>query len=205
MLIALACICVLTAVYACKQIIREKKEAVTSVNAFIALVLFRLRVYREGTYAEEKARKFRNTYEMMQRVVKTCVVYFTFYQIVSTMPFILADVDFPDVYDRLMSAVSVVNLAFNQEAIASCSSGAQYDYVTKLVVGTTYPIVIVLLLRLCSYVHVQCVYVTDDGTLIGKRRSIALKYEKAMLILSVLILPSGMCNVANKLRLDNNN
>ena len=91
-----------------------------------------------------------------------------------------------------MSAVSVVNLAINQEAIASCSSGAQYDYVTKLVVATTYPIVIVLLLRLSSYAHVQYVYGADNNSLTSQRRRIALKYEQAMLVLSVLILPSGM-------------
>jgi hypothetical protein len=192
-LMALACICVLSAVYAGKKMFQQ--EAVTSVDAFIAIVLLRLGVYREDKYAEEKARQFRSTYEMKQRAMKTCVVYFTFYQIVSTMPFILADVDFPDVYDRLMSAVSVVNLAINQEAIASCSSGAQYDYVTKLVVATTYPIVIVLLLRLCSFVHVQYVFEADEATLTSRRRRIALKYEEAMLVLSVLILPSGMCCV----------
>jgi hypothetical protein len=189
-LIALVCICVLIAVYAGKKIVQD--EAVTSVDAFIAVVLLRLRVYREDKFADEKAMQFRSTYEMKQRAVKICVVYFTFYQIVSTMPFILADIDFPDVYDRLISAVSVVNLAINQEAIASCSSGAQYDYVTKLVVATTYPIVIVLLLMLCSYAHVQHVFGADDGTLNGQRRRIALKYEEAMLVLSVLILPSGM-------------
>jgi hypothetical protein len=191
--IALVCIFVLVAVYAGKQIIQQ--ESVTSVDAFIALVLLRMRVYRDNTYTEEKARQFRNTYVMKQRALKTCMVYFTFYQIVSTMPFILADIDFPDVYDRLMSAVSVVNLAINQEAIASCSSGAQYDYVTKLVVATTYPIVIVLLLRLCSHVHVQYVFGEDDDTLTNQRRRIALKYEEAMLVLSVLILPSGRCCV----------
>jgi len=81
-------------------------------------------------------------------------VYITFYQIVSTLPFILADVDFPDLYDRLLSAFSVVNLAINQESIVSCSSGSQYDYVTKLVVNTTYPFVLVMLLFLCYHFHV---------------------------------------------------
>jgi hypothetical protein len=181
---------VVAAVYAGKKIVRQ--EAVTSVDAFIALVLLRLRVYRYDTYAEEKEREFHNTHLMKQRALKTCVVYVTFYQIVSTMPFILADIDFPDVYDRLMSAVSVVNLAINQEAIASCSSGAQYDYVTKLVVATTYPIVIVLLLWLCSHAHMRYACGADDDTLTNQRRRIALKYEDAMLVLSVLILPSGM-------------
>jgi hypothetical protein len=191
MMIALAGICVLAAVYAGKNIVRQ--EAVTSVDAFIAILLLRMRVYHEDTYVEEKAMKFHNTYVMKQRVQKTCVVYFTFYQIVSTMPFILADVDFPDVYDRLMSAVSVVNLSVNQEAIASCSSGAQYDYVTKLVIDTTYPMAIALLLWLCSRAHIRYVFGADDETLSSQRRRIAAKYEEAMLMLSVLILPSGTC------------
>jgi hypothetical protein len=50
--IALTCICVLAAVYAGKQIVQE--ETVISVDAFIAILLLRLRVYRDDTYTEEK-------------------------------------------------------------------------------------------------------------------------------------------------------
>ena len=163
-----------------------------SVDAFIAILLLRLNIYDKDTYIEEKGRLFHNTKVAKKRALKSCVVYFTFYQIASTMPFILADVDFPDVYDRLMSAVSVVNLAINQEAIASCSSGAEYDYVTKLVVGTIYPMVIVLLLWLSSHAHRRYVCGPDDGSSLSDQRNIiALQYETAMLVLSVLILPSG--------------
>jgi hypothetical protein len=189
-MIALAGICVLAAVHAGKKIVQE--ESVTSLDSFIAIVLLRLGVYQENTYAEEKEKQFHNTYVMKQRAMKTFVVYFTFYQIVSTMPFILADIDFPDVYDRLMSAVSVVNLAINQESIASCSSDGQYDYVNKLVIDTTYPIVIVLLLWLCSRAHVKYVFGEDDSSLDSQRRIITSKYAAGMLFLAVLILPSGM-------------
>jgi hypothetical protein len=117
---------------------------------------------------------------------------------VSTMPFILADVDFPDVYDRIMSTVSVVNLAINEEAIVSCSSAAQYDYVTKLVIGTTYPMAIVLLLWLCCRVHLRYVCGVDNSSRIDQRKEIVLKYEEAVLVLSIVILPSGMFLASKK-------
>ena len=129
-------------------------------------------------------------------------MYITFYQIVSTLPFILADVDFPDVYDRLMSAVSVVNLAINQESIASCSAGSKYDYVTTLVVGTTYPIVIVLLLWLCCQMHLKCVFGRNDSMLnlqqVADKGKVTSGYKKAVLVLTFLILPSGVyvCKLA---------
>jgi hypothetical protein len=192
-LIALACICVIMALYSVKNIVQ--KEAVDSVDALIALVLLRLHIYHEDTYAAEKDRMFLHTHVIRIRAYKSCIVYFTFYQIVSTLPFILADIDFPDVYDRLMSAVSVVNLAINQEAIVSCSSSAQYDYVTKLVVATTYPIGIVLILGLCSYIHMRYIHGDDSGSAsseqLMEKRSILLRYKEAVLVLSFLILPSG--------------
>ena len=193
-LIVLMFLCVLVVVYIIKKILRGEK--VRSVDDFIALCLLRVKIYQEDMYAREKETLFQHTYMMRVRAYKSCVVYFTFYQIVSTLPFILADVDFPDVYDRLMSAVSVVNLAINQESIASCSSGAEYDYVTKLVVGTTYPMVIVLLLWLCCQIHVWYTFGVSSGMLsvqqMNDRRAVTLRYKKAVLVLTFLILPSGM-------------
>ena len=197
--IALVCLCVLLAAYHIKKIIRE--EAVISLDDFIAICLLRLNIYHQDIYAEDKTRLLQFTFTMRKRAYKSCVVYITFYQIVSTLPFILADVDFPDVYDRLISAVSVVNLAINQESIASCSSGSGYDYVTKLMVRTTYPIVLVLLAWLCCQIHLRCVLGADNKMLsiqqMHKKQDIALRYKKAVMLLTFLILPSGMCGDTN--------
>ena len=191
--IALACVCVLVSVYIVKKLIRD--ETVISVDDFIALCLVRLHVHHEDTYTKEKESSFPRTYMMRTRAYKSCVVYFTLYQIVSPLPFILADVDFPDVYDQLMSAVSVVNLAINQESIVSCSSSSHYDYVTKLVVSTTYPVVLALLLGLCCRVHWGRVLGTHDSADstegMAKKLKIALRYKNAVLVLTFLIFPSG--------------
>ena len=190
--LALVFVGVSVAMYLIKKIVRGEK--VISLDNFFALFLFRLNIYDEETYTKEKGEVFQRTYMMRQWVIKSCVVYITFYQIVSSLPFILADVDFPDVYDKLMSAVSVVNLAIDQDSIVTCSSGSQYDYVAKLVVTTTYPIVIVLLLGLCSRVHVWYAFRGDSTSnqQVSEQGNIFLKYKKAMLVLSFLILPSGM-------------
>ena len=194
--IALVLVCMLISIYFVKKIIR--KETVISVDDFIALCLLRLNIYTADEYVEEKSRLFQRIYLLRVRAHKSCIVYITFYQIVSTLPFILADVDFPDVYDRLISAVSVVNLAINQESIVSCSSSAHYDYVTKLVVTTTYPMVIVLLLWLCCQIHLCCALGVGDNTLMNQQQNKTIKekvmlgYKKAVLVLTFLILPSGM-------------
>ena len=200
-LIILIFLCLLIAVFVMKKVARN--EAVSSVDNLIAICLVRLHIYDEDAYSEDKDRMFHKTHMRRKRAFKSCVVYFTFYQIVSTLPFILEDVDFPDVYDRLISAVSVVNLAINQEAIVGCSSSAQYDYVTKLVVSTTYPMVIVVLLWLCYRIHLwfkfssrgshssdNCNRSNSNQQMIDKR-NISLGYKNAVLVLSFLILPSG--------------
>jgi len=168
-------------------------ETVTTIDGLIAVVLLRLSLYRPDYYDKEKENDFKRTHAVRQRAFKSCVVYITFYQIVSTLPFILADVDFPNVYDEVLSAVSVVNLAINQEDIVRCTSSANYDYVVKLVVSTSFPLVCVLLLWLCSLVHISYVVGNesddkDENKMIKHR--ITSKYMKAVLVLSFLILPS---------------
>jgi hypothetical protein len=125
---------------------------------------------------------------------------------VSTLPFILADVEFPDVYDTLMSAVSVVNFAIDQDSIVSCSLDSEYDYVTKLVISTTFPMVCAILLWVCSRVHVAYIKSASGGSGdggesgsggVGEERTgrdvkVLSNYKKAILVLSFLILPSGM-------------
>ena len=187
-LLVLVCFIIVVVMYCFKRIVR--KEKVISLDDFIAICLLRLKIYHKDKYTEQKAQLFQHIYILRTRAYKSCVVYLTFYQILSTLPFILAEVDFPDVYDRMMSAVSVVNLAINQESVVSCSSGAQYDYVTRLVVKTSFPVVIVLLLWLCCQIHMWYICRVDDSTGCN-RGSIALKYRKAVLVLTFLILPSG--------------
>jgi hypothetical protein len=192
-LLALALACVLVVAYAAKRAIRG--EEVATMDGFVAVLLLRLGVYSAQEYAEDKAAGFRQTRASRQRAAKSCVVYITFYQIVSTLPFILAEVDFPDVFDELMSAVSVVNLAINQESIVTCSTAAEYDFVARLVVATTVPVAVVLVLWVCCQAHMRCVYggdVMSEERALQKRKT-ASNYKKAVLVFSFLILPSGMC------------
>jgi hypothetical protein len=184
----------------------SRDEAATTMDGLIAVVLLRLKVYRPDTFAKEKTLMFPRTRATRRRAFKSCVVYITFYQIVSTLPFILADVEFPDVYDTLMSAVSVVNFAINQDSIVSCSLDSEYDYVTKLVISTTFPMVCAVLLWVCSRVHVAYIKSASGGSgdggesgsrgvgeeRMGRDMKVLSNYKKAILVLSFLILPSGM-------------
>jgi hypothetical protein len=138
---------------------------------------------------------FLKTHAMRQRVFKSCVVYITFYQIVSTLPFIIDDVDFPDVYEKLMSSLSIVNLGIYQESVVSCSSGADYDFVVKLVVSTTVPVICMSLLWLCCRIHLSIIYKSENCGSEDHRNAqstIISKYVKAMLLLTFLILPAGI-------------
>ena len=193
-LIVLVCLCVFVTVYFVKKLVH--KEAVTTLDGFLAVILLRLNVYRPHMYAEEISKSFQYTREMRQRVAMSSIVYITFCQILCSMPFVLADVDFPNVYSKLISALSVVNLTVNQEAIVSCSSSAKYDFVTELVVGTTFPLVLVLLLWLGGRVHIGLMYGVDDNNMsderVSDKKKTSSKYGVAMLALSFLILPSGM-------------
>lgn len=191
-LMCLVIISVVLAIYTRKKIVREEK--VYSVDHLIALFLLRMNVYNKDTYTEKKATRFHDIHLSKARAVQSCVVYFTFYQIVSTIPFILAGVDFPDVYDHLMSAVSVLNLSINQESVVNCSSSAQYDYVTRLVVGTIYPIIIAILIGMCCNAHLWYLHrnsVSDSRDIELQKRNISLGYKGTVLLLSFLVLPSG--------------
>lgn len=184
------CICVTG--FVVKNI--TKNEHVESIDGFLALMLLRLRVYSQETYNEEVACTFQRTHNLTARAFKSFVVYVTFYQIVSTLPFILDDVDFPKVYDIIVSAFSIVNLSVNQESIVRCSTSAQYDYVTKLVVGTAVPLVVSLIIGVVGFIHLRCFRGADSSNVShdsSRNRRIQSQYKKAVLLLSFLVLPAG--------------
>lgn len=189
-LIVFSFLCFLIVVVAVKKFIRH--EEVSTVDGFFALVLRRIHYFNQNTYEKDQSHDFPVTHSLRVRAFKSIVVYITFYQIVSSLPFILDDVDFPNVFDEILSAVSVVNLFISQETIVTCSSSSEYDYVTKLVVGTTVPIVVAMMLGICCFIHLHCVHMTQEGQAGNEKLTlIASKYKKAALILSFLVLPAG--------------
>ena len=188
-LIVLMVVCAVCGTYLKRRI--TQREKATSIDHFLALSLLRAKIYSEEYYAADKEAQFQKTYLLKVRIFKSCIVYITFYQIVSEMPFILSDVDFPNIYDRIVSAVGIVNLEINQESVARCSSSSDYDFVTELVISTCYPIVLTLLLFVACHIHVHWIKCKNTANDDSVQNTISLRYKKVVLVLSFLILPSG--------------
>ena len=189
-------IAILVAGFGCLWHYRRRKRGDNSpaisfdADSIIAALLVRCKIItkvdlssRDGSNEVlEKIKRHR------RRLLEQCVVYITFYQILSALSFVLADVEFPDVYSILVSVVSVVNLNINAGSLVTCSGSSQYDYVVQLVISTTYPIVFILLLMLMCQVHI---WLTSARTR-REIRSCQSIYIAILLIFIFLILPSGM-------------
>jgi hypothetical protein len=156
LLAVLALLCVAGACHACKQVTRDQPSSATlDLDGYIALCLLRLKIIEQTAYVSEKEDIEETIRLRRRRLFQQCVVYITFYQILSALSFVLADIDFPDVYAYLVSVVSIVNLSVNAGGLVTCSSDSQYDYVVQLLITTLYPVVFIFILWVCCQVHIH--------------------------------------------------
>ena len=172
---------------------RKNKKGMTLNNfdpdSLIAALLVRFGIISKSDIASQgrsqdmvdKVKRWR------RRLFEQCIVYITFYQILSALSFVLDEVDFPDVYTMLVSIVSVVNLNINASSLVTCSGSSQYDYVVQLVISTTYPLVFILLLWLCCQVHIRI----SKAKTPREVKSCQSVYISILLMFVFLILPSG--------------
>jgi hypothetical protein len=82
---------------------------------------------------------------MARRCKSALKIYVTLWQIVSIMPFAL-DLRFPDAYTVIVSALNAVNIHVSRSSLVSCTSGHSYDAIDSLVVDTTYPVVVAVII-----------------------------------------------------------
>ena len=153
----------------------------------IAMLLVRCKIMDTSSSREESSEAVDKIKRRRRRLFEQCIVYITFYQILSALSFVLDEVDFPDVYTMLVSIVSVVNLNINASSLVSCSGSSQYDYVVQLVISTTYPLVFILLLWLCCQVHIRI----SKAETPREVKSCQSVYIAILLMFVFLILPSG--------------
>jgi hypothetical protein len=114
----------------------------------------------------------------------------TLWQIISIMPFAL-NLKFPDAYTAIVTALHAVNIDVSRSSLVSCTGRLSFDAIDSLVLDTTYPVVVAILLWLGHLVHL----------LLKETRSSALdavvkaNYHKAFLVFTYLILPSTCAKI----------
>lgn len=111
-------------------------------------------------------------------------IYITLWQIVSLLPFAL-NLDFPNVYSAIASALNVFNLNVSTSSLVTCGADDGYDAIDALIVDTVYPIVVVILLRICEAIHVW-IKSSDD---VRMKSNISARYFNIFLVFTYLILP----------------
>jgi hypothetical protein len=125
------------------------------------------------------------------RVKSALKINITMWQIVSIMPFAL-DMKFPDVYTLIVTELNIFNIDVSRSSLVSCTAGYSYDAIDSLVVDTTYPVIVAVIIWLAHSLHLalkqsrSCS--TTDATL-------KANYHKAFLVFTYLILPSTAAKI----------
>ncbi len=95
--------------------------------------------------------------------------------------------EFPTAYQAISAALSFLNLNFSTASVLTCSADGSYDYFTRLMIDTVYPVMLVFLLILLNRIHVYCkADVQIEGTELANVNS---KYYSVVIIFTSLILP----------------
>jgi hypothetical protein len=122
---------------------------------------------------------------MARRCKSALKISVTLWQIVSIMPFAL-DLRFPDAYTVIVSALNAVNIDVSRSSLVSCTSDHSYDAIDSLVVDTTYPIIVAVVIWLAHLLHL---YLTQNSNA-SSAAVVKTNYHKAFLVFTYLILPS---------------
>jgi hypothetical protein len=94
-------------------------------------------------------------------------IYLNIYQILIVLPRVL-DLTFPPTYTAILTSFSFLNLRLSQALQLSCSSTAyQFDFIDALIIDTTYPIALVLLVLFVQSCHL---YISENHLLTPPRR-----------------------------------
>ena len=132
-----------------------KREDLNSVDDVLVYITMRLRIIDIGVYIRNKEKLSVFAKENRRRFSTRLRIYIAFYQILSVVPFVL-DIDFPDVYTMIMAVVdSVVNFNISTSTVVTCSFDSKYDFIDMLYVDITMPIVVSLLLKIVSVIHLH--------------------------------------------------
>lgn len=127
---------------------------------------------------------------MARRCKSALKIYVTLWQIVSIMPFAL-NLRFPDAYTAIVSVLNAVNIDVGRSSLVSCTSGHSYDAIDSLVVDTTYPMVVAVIIWLAHLLHL---YLTQNSN-VSSAAVVKANYHKAFLVFTYLILPSTAAKI----------
>ena len=114
-------------------------------------------------------------------------VYITYFQILAALPHIL-EIDFPDSYSRIMSALSILNLEIVQSSMVSCSSSNAPDHIDILYIETIYPFMLALVIYGVATLHV---FISNQRNALSRAEIMKIRstYVAILLTVTYLILP----------------
>ena len=130
-------------------------------------------------------------YQNRNRLLATCRIYITFYQILSNLPFILA-VEFPSLLVHFAAVVDFVNVGISGSSFVACSDDKPLDAVDILYFNCAYPIAGIIIIQSISLLHAYLKFGWRGRSAQQKLAVIQLKanYSSATLLWMYLLLPS---------------
>ena len=191
---------VLASISGCYFLIpKERRILIRTISDFVYALLVRVGIAdsqhleREGIPPQVYSRL------VMRRFQTRLKIYVVMWQILSILPFCL-DLQFPNVYSAILASLSVLNLDVSRSSLITCPTHTSYDAIDALVVDTTYPIGVTLLLGLASLIHSRILHHRIAIEETSKRevgttdllevRRLRSNYYKLFLLFTFLILPS---------------
>jgi hypothetical protein len=183
-------ICVLLVGITCWYSIRRIKvlgREIRQADDVILFVCLKLGLLRASGHSASFDTLKPDAQTIFQRFSIRAKIYVSLWQIGSLVPFAL-DLQFPDVYAWIVSALKVLDLSISKASFISCSSEG-YNAIDALVIDTTSPIIIATLMWIVSAIHVKVAssYPSQDKE--KAVRSLRSSYFAAFRIYTYLILP----------------
>jgi hypothetical protein len=114
----------------------------------------------------------------------------TMWQIVSIMPFAL-NLKFPDAYTAVVAALDAFNIGVSRSSLVSCTSGYSYDAIDSLVVDTTYPVIVAVIIWLAHLLHLNLTQIRSTAL----DAMVKANYHKVFLVFTYLLLPSTCAKI----------
>ena len=180
---------------------REKLYSLDDVLVYLAMCI---RLIDATTYYRNKEKMSVYTKEHRRRFNTRVRIYIAFFQIISVVPFVL-DLDFPSLYTMVTAFLgAIVNFNASTSTVVTCSVKSGYDFIDILYVDIVTPIVVTILLKMVSKIHLHVKTKKwirkQDPDLINKQNRILSYYFLTFLLytymckfIGVLIILSSLC------------
>jgi hypothetical protein len=150
----LACLCLLLALFMAFYRVKHQfeREKLANLDEYVTYMLVVWGYFSKENHETDKMRRFVKVRSMRRHLQTRLKMYITLFQIIAALPFVL-QLNISAGFNSIASSLSLLNVGISNSAVVACTFGSDFDFVDILLIQTTYPIVILVLLLIGSRVH----------------------------------------------------